>query len=131
MSPLVVRLRRTRRSAPAQAPGLPAGFHQTGASSAPDFVVTSNGQVIPVPSNATGPIPAQNGQGFRYTGGSGGKGLAPTTTDVRIMDPTLPKGNSPGYPNGYTSYSNSSGQTVAPYTGKTVAPGDPEWHVPL
>ena len=33
---------------------------------------------------------------------------------------TSPKGASPGYPNGYIKYENSSGQGVDPYTGRTL-----------
>jgi hypothetical protein len=100
-------------------------------SGVPDFIGTENGDLIPVPSGATGPIPADNGAGFQYTGGSGGNGLDPRVTNVRVMDPTLPKPPSPGYPNGYVSYSNAVGQTVNPYTGQTVSRSDPWWHIEL
>ncbi len=93
-------------------------------SRAPDFIATKNGELIPVPRGATGPIPARNGAGFRYIGGGGGNGLNPRVTDIRIMDPTAPKPPSPGYPNGYVSYSNASGQPVNPYTGQTI----PRYH---
>ena len=39
---------------------------------------------------------------------------------MRIMDPTPPRGASPGYPNGYIKYENMVGQGVDPYTGKTL-----------
>jgi len=91
----------------------------------PDYVVSPNGDVVPIPDGATGPIPAQNGAGFRYTGGSGGSGLDPRVTDVRIMDPT------PRYPNGYVSYSNASGQAVNPFTGQTVSRSSSWWHIIL
>ena len=96
-----------------------------------DFVVAPNGAVVPIPDGATGPIPANNGKGFQYAGGGGGKGLSPNISDVRIMDPTQPAGKSPGYPNGYASYSNVHGQPANPYTGKPVKKSDPEWHIPL
>jgi hypothetical protein len=32
---------------------------------------------------------------------------------------------SAGYPNGYVNYSNSSGQSINPYSGQTVAPSSP------
>ena len=47
------------------------------------------------------------------------------------MDPTPPKGPSPGYPNGYVNYSNAAGQSVNPYTGKTIGKADPWWHMPV
>ena len=100
-------------------------------SSSPDFIGTKNGDLIPVPDGAAGPTTAENGAGFQYTGGSGGKGLSPKVTTVRIMDPTTPKPPSPGYPNGYVSYSNASGQTVHPYTGQTVARNSQWWHIRL
>ena len=97
---------------------------------APDFVVTQRGEAITVPTGATGPYPTE-GAGFQYKGGSGGPGLDPQVSNVRIMDPTLPRGPSPGYPGGYVSYSNVGGQTVNPFTGQTVPPTDPMWHMPL
>ena len=36
---------------------------------------------------------------------------------LRIMDATLPRGPSPGYPGGYASYFNATGQTVSSLTG--------------
>ena len=91
----------------------------------PDFVVSPNGDVVPVPNGATGPTPAENSAGFRYTGGSGGNGLNPRVSDVRIMNPTSK------YPNGYISYSNASNQAVNPFTGQTVPRSSPWWHIPL
>ncbi len=97
---------------------------------APNFIGTPNGELIIVPEGATGPS-ATRGAGFEFTGGSGGHGLDPRVTDVRIMDPTPPRPPSPGYPNGYVSYSNSSGQTVNPFTGQTISPNNPFWHIKL
>ena len=94
----------------------------------PDFIVHPNGETIIVPSGATGPNPAR-GDGIQFTGGSGGHGLDPRVTDVRIMDPVT-KGKYQ-YPNGYVSYSNASGQAVDPFTGKTVSKTDPMWHIPF
>jgi RHS repeat-associated protein len=101
------------------------------AAPAPGFVVTPQGEAIPVPKGAVGPTPSITGKGFQYKGGSGGSGLDPKVSDVRIMDPTAPKGPSPGYPGGYVSYSNRAGQTVNPATGRTIPPTDPQWHIPL
>jgi len=39
---------------------------------------------------------------------------------MRTMDPTPPRGASPGYPNEYIKYENSAGQGVDPYTGRTI-----------
>jgi hypothetical protein len=40
------------------------------------------------------------------------------------MDPTPPKGKSPGYPNGYVKYQNKAKQGVNPHTGRTAANKD-------
>lgn len=60
-----------------------------------------------------------------------GNGLNPRVSSVRVMNPTLPKGPSPGYPNGYVNYMNKGGQAVNPYTGQTVPKNSPWWHIPL
>jgi hypothetical protein len=95
---------------------------------APDFVVTSDGTVIPVPEGATGPFPTQN-SGFQYNGGAGGNGLADNVTDVRIMDPNAQ--NPGGYVNYGTLQSNGGWQSVNPYSGQSIPPSDPWWHIPL
>ena len=100
-------------------------------ASSPDFVGTPSGDLIAIPEGARGPVPASNARGFRFEGGSGGHGLDPRTTGVRIMDPTPPVGPSPGYPRGYVSYYNELGQTVNPYTGQTIARANPWWHIPI
>ena len=73
------------------------------ANPAPDFVVSPDGTVFPVPQGAKGPVPVINRQGDRtgtaYTGGSGGENGQVDT--IRMMDATLPNGKSPGYPDGY------------------------------
>src|SRR5215468_491889 len=99
--------------------------------SVPDFIVTSGGDVIPLPQGVMGPMPAQNGRGFRYVGGSGGHGLDARVSEVRIMDPVPARGQAPGYTGGYVTYSNAVGQSVNPYTGRTVAQADPIWHIPI
>jgi hypothetical protein len=48
---------------------------------------------------------------------------------IRLMDPTSPKGASPGYPKGYIKYENANGQGVDPYTGKTGSSADT--HFPI
>jgi RHS repeat-associated protein len=96
----------------------------------PSFVVTKAGEAIPVPRGAAGPIPVETGRGFRFEGGSGGPGLHPDVTGVRIMDPAKPFGPSPGYPGGYVTYSKGS-QAVSPRTGKPISKSNPERHIPL
>jgi RHS repeat-associated protein len=106
------------------------GASQTAVSSSqdaihsPGFIVKPNGETVIVPKGATGPTPTK-GAGFQFTGGSGGHGLHPTTSDVRIMDPYL-SGPYPK-PNGYASYL-KGGQTVQPFSGQTVGKSDPWWH---
>ncbi|KNZ32430.1 MAG: hypothetical protein AD742_11775 [Methylibium sp. NZG] len=106
-----------------------------GYSPAPNFVVTARGQAIPVPSGATGPVPVINSSGrttgFGYTGGSGGAGMCPATSNVRVMNPTSANGPSPGYPNGYVNYQNSLGQSINPYSGQTVPKSSEWWHIPI
>ena len=100
----------------------------------PDFVVTKAGEAIPIPAGASGPRAVETGLGFEYVGGRGGHGLDPRVSSVRIMDPTLPKYPSPGYPGGYVNYRNSAqprAQTVHPRTGDTIARNDPWWHIAL
>jgi len=48
---------------------------------------------------------------------------------MRIMNPTLPSGKSPGYPNGYIKYQNKSRQGVDPYTERTLSNKDS--HFPI
>jgi RHS repeat-associated protein len=111
------------------------GAVEGAATEAADVPATMIGQEsgpsIVVPEGATGPTPALNGGGVRYTGGTGGPGLDQRVTEVRIMDPTKPAGPSPGYSSGYASYANKTGQAVNPATGQTLMKGDPWWHIPL
>ncbi|HEY1974368.1 MAG TPA: hypothetical protein VGH89_40915 [Pseudonocardia sp.] len=98
----------------------------------PNFVAHPNGEVAVVPNGAQGPIPAENGKGFQFQGGSGGHGLDPRTSGLRVMDPVT--GGKHPYPDGYMKYNNNpphgTPQTVDPYTGKTVAKSDPSAHIP-
>jgi RHS repeat-associated protein len=104
-------------------------------SSGNRFVVSPGGDAIIVPRGASGPVPIinQGGRttGFGFTGGSGGLGLDSRVSNVRIMDAMLPRGPSPGYPAGYVNYQNIGGQSVNPFTGQTIAPNNPLWHIPL
>lgn len=89
----------------------------------PNFVVSPNGTVFPVPKGAVGPKtvinPSGKTTGTAFTSGRGGANGQVDT--VRIMNPTPPRGKSPGYPNGYIKYENKSGQGVNPYTGRTIS----------
>lgn len=104
-------------------------------SSGSKFVISRGGDVIIVPKGAVGPSAVINPKGkttgVGYTGGSGGPGIDPRVSNVRIMNPTPPKGASPGYPEGYVTYENSGGQAVNPFTGKTISDSDPLRHIPL
>jgi hypothetical protein len=100
---------------------------QTGGG-APNFIVSEGGTVYPVPEGATGPFPAESGNGFQFTGGSGGNGLSSSATDFRFMDPVTT--GKYQYPGGYGSYGNAAGQTINPLTGQTIAPSNPWWHIP-
>ena len=102
---------------------------EAAAARSTNFIVHPNGDVVPVPDGAVGPTAVDSGKGFQFTGGSGGHGLDPRTTDVRIMDPVTTGKHQ--YPDGYVSYSNGSGQAVNPYTGQTVGKADPWWHWPF
>ena len=92
---------------------------------APNFIVSPGGTAFPVPKNATGPTPVLNQAGAQtgiaFTGGQGGNNGQVST--MRIMNPTPPRGASPGYPKGYIKYENAASpkpQGIHPYTGKTV-----------
>jgi RHS repeat-associated protein len=110
---------------PAGAPavGQGAGAVAPPSASRTDFVVSPGGTAFPVPKGAAGPTPvinpAGNQTGVAFTGGQGGQNGQVST--MRIMDPTPPRGGSPGYPNGYVTYQNQSRQAVDPYTGETVS----------
>jgi RHS repeat-associated protein len=91
----------------------------------PNFIVDNSGQVFPVPKGAKGPTPVINPSGKQtgvaFTGGQGGANGKVAT--MRIMNPTLPKGKSPGYPNGYIKYENAASpkpQGVNPQSGQTA-----------
>ena len=62
---------------------------------------------------------------MQYTGGASGPGLDARVSGLRIMDPDVAEGPSPGYPGGSASYSNAAGQTVNPLTGRTIGPSNP------
>jgi len=96
-------------------------------SRGPSFIVSKGGTAFPVPRGASGPFPTESGKGFQFIGGSGGNGLSPRATSFRFMDPvTTGKYH---YPGGYGSYGNGV-QTINPFTGQTIAPSNPWWHIP-
>ncbi|MBS1910948.1 MAG: hypothetical protein JST22_03085 [Bacteroidetes bacterium] len=97
-----------------------SGSGNTAGTSSPSIIVTPKGQAIIVPEGATGPTPTR-APGAQYTGGSGGKGLNPRTTGVRIMEENANQGPR-------AVYMNQNGQTVNPYTGKTVPNSDLSAH---
>lgn len=108
--------------APTSAASTPASVAAPAPASSPNFVVSSNGTTFPVPSGSTGPSPVTNPAGKQtgvaFTGGAGGANQQVAT--MRMMDPTPPRGASPGYPAGYIKYENAGKQGVDPYSGKTL-----------
>jgi RHS repeat-associated protein len=100
----------------------------TSSGGGPNFVVSPGGTVYPVPQGATGPNGVSTGKGVQYEGGSGGYGFSPNTSGLRIMDPVITGPYQ--YPSGYGVYMNPSGQTINPFTGRTIAPSDPFAHIP-
>lgn len=98
------------------------------APTAPDFLVTSSGDVIPVPEGASGPFPTGN-PGFQFNDGLGGNGLADNVTDVRIMKTNLK--NPSGYVNYGSLQKNGGWQSVNPYTGRPIQRSDRWWHIPI
>lgn len=108
---------------------------------APDFVVNPRGTTLPVPLGAN-PMPeavinkADKQTGTAFTGGilKSSSGID-KPVNLRMMNPTKPRGRSPGYPSGYSAYSASQAdgswpQTVDPYSGKTLKPEHPWSHIP-
>jgi RHS repeat-associated protein len=99
---------------------------EANAAHGPSFIAKSNGEVVRVPDGAIGPIPVRSGNGFQFTDGSGGGPLDSRVAGIRVMDPVT--SGKYLYPHGYVSYFNEQGQTVSPFTGRTIAPSDPLWH---
>lgn len=101
------------------------------AKAAPNFIVSPGGTAFPVPSGASGPVPVINPSGRQtgvaFSGGEGGANGQVST--MRIMDPTPPRGSSPGYPNGYIKYENNMGQGVDPYTGRTLPNSESHYEI--
>jgi len=97
-----------------------------GAARGPSFIAKPNGEVVRIPDGAIGPIPVRSGNGFQFTDGCGGDPLDSRVAGIRVMDPVT--SGKYLYPHGYVSYFNELGQTVSPFTGRTIPPSDPLWH---
>jgi hypothetical protein len=103
------------------------------------YAVGPNGVAVPLPAAAVlkGPLPSYNDAGVQtgvqFTGGFTGSfaGENGQVNGFRMMDPTTPNGASPGYPNGYGAFFNELGQTVNPFTGRTMPKTDPYAHIPF
>ena len=65
----------------------------------------------------------------RYVIPRGTPEISEKVVSVRIIDPVTP--GKYLYPNGYAVYMNSSGQTINPLTGQTIARTHPYTHIPL
>lgn len=97
-------------------------FHQH----PPEAVVGPHGEQLPgVPAGESATGPADSGKGWLFPIQAGQAGCDPRVTTIRVMEPT------PQYPNGYVVYMNSMGQTVNPFTGRTIPPSDDFAHIPL
>lgn len=75
-----------------------------------------------IPKGAQGPFPTR-GAGYQYIGGAGGSGLHANVTGVRFMEATA-------HHPVRRVYMNASGQTVHPFTGRTIPPNHPMAHIP-
>ena len=102
------------------AKGVTGEVAAAGSRAGPDFIAAADGSVFPVPRGATGPLPTR-APGMQFTGGSGGNGFDPRVTGVRFMDANANQG-------ARAVYMNQSGQTVNPFTGRTVPYSDPTAH---
>jgi hypothetical protein len=92
----------------------------------PENVTGPHGERIPgvlTGEGATGP--AESGKGWIFKAQPGQAGIDPRVTSIRVMEPT------DQYPNGYVVYMNGMGQTVNPFTGRTIPPSDDFAHIPL
>ncbi|WP_394347551.1 RHS repeat domain-containing protein [Pedobacter frigoris] len=99
-----------------------AGVASTGKGTS--FVVNSSGEAVAIPKGAMGPLSPEKGSGMVYKGGSGGSGMNNKVTGVRIMDANTTQGRR-------INYMNTQGQTVNPWTGRTISNSDPSGHLPF
>ncbi|WP_374024687.1 hypothetical protein [Mycobacterium sp. HNNTM2301] len=97
-------------------------FHQH----PPESVVGPHGEQLPgVPAGESATGPADSGKGWLFPIQPGQGACDPRVATIRVMEPT------PQYPNGYVVYMNGMGQTVNPFTGRTIPPSDDFAHIPL
>jgi|GEM_PF-2990392 len=80
-----------------------------------NFVGYEAGNLFPVPKGAVGPLPCKHGSGFMYQYGSGGHGFDKKVTGVRFCPDE-------GKHKMRVVYMNRRGQSVNPWTGRTVDP---------
>jgi hypothetical protein len=114
--------------------GDPARLATTGVAAnaggrvAPDLL---RGGDLKLPADPKGAVctPTQTGKGMEYVIPRGTPEISEKVASVRIMDPVT--SGKYQYPNGYAVYMNSSGQTINPLTGQTIARTDPYAHIPL
>jgi hypothetical protein len=95
---------------------------------APDLLRVGDLKLPAVPKGAVG-TPTQTGKGMEYVIPRGTPEISERVASVRIMDPVT--SGKYQYPNGYAVYMNSSGQTINPLTGQTIARTNPYAHIPL
>ena len=75
------------------------------------------------------PYGQSRGRGFvsLILQGKGGYGFESRAFGFRFMDPITT--GKYIYPKGYGNYFNRNGQAINPYTGRTLEPSDPMWHI--
>jgi hypothetical protein len=95
---------------------------------APQVLRVGDVKLSAVPKGAVG-TPTQTGKGMEYVIPRGTPEISESVASVRIMDPVT--SGKYQYPNGYAVYMNSSGQTINPLTGQTIANSNPFAHIPL
>lgn len=95
----------------------------------PPTTIRAGDVIVPgVPPGARG-APTDNRRGLIYEIPPGTPELDPRVTQVRIMEPGMHGEHF--YPRGYAVYMNKGDQAVDPFTGRTLRPTDPLWHIGL
>jgi hypothetical protein len=107
---------------------VPAGTAANIGAKGPEIIQVGERNLPAVPKGAVG-IPTETDRGLEYKIPPGTPELSERVASIRIMDPTT-TGKYP-YPNGYAAYMNSTGQTINPLTGETIADADPLAHISL
>jgi RHS repeat-associated protein len=105
-----------------------AGKAANNSLKAPQVLRVGDVNLSAVPKGAGG-ARTQTGKGMEYVIPRGTSEISERVTSVRIMDPVT--SGKYQYPNGYAVYMNSSGQTINPLTGQTIANSHPFAHIPL